>query len=137
MSLNFIHDFQMTIYNLLSGAEEIRLNVDRIYLSVVQDAKYPFLLINILKAEDISKFSYAIYNIEFEICIFARDKNQGTLISLADKITNKLSSENNQLKDYIIAGTKLQEIVFHRSQDLVTNKLVILYKTLLKKGLNL
>jgi hypothetical protein len=133
MSLNFIHDFQMTLYNLLSGDEEIRLSVDRIYLSVVQDAKYPFLLINILKAEDMSKFSCAIYNIEFEISAFARDKNQGFLVAMADKITNKLGLSTNQFKDYIIAGMKLQEVTFHRGQDLITTKLTSNYKALIKK----
>ncbi|MDR0774304.1 MAG: hypothetical protein LBE72_03210 [Rickettsia sp.] len=61
MSVNFIHDFHMTIYKLLSNDQDIRLSVDRIYISVVQDAKYPFLLINILKVENISRLNQNIY----------------------------------------------------------------------------
>jgi len=133
--MTFIYDFQIKLHQLLSSDEEIRLIADRIYLAIVQDAKYPFLLINILKAEDISKFMHPIYDVEFEICAFARDKNQGILISLADKITNRLNLKSSQLKDYIIAGMRLGDITFNSSQDLVTSKLTINYKALIKKDI--
>jgi hypothetical protein len=133
MSMNFIYDLQVKLHQLLSSDEEISREVDRIYLSIVQDAKYPFLLINILKAEDTSKSIYPIYDVEFEICAFARDKNQGVLISLADKITNKLNLSTSQLKDYIIAGMRIVGITFNSSQDLVTSKLTMNYKALIKR----
>lgn len=133
MSFNFIHDFQLKIYEQLSTEQEIRLKVEGIYLSVVQDAAYPFLLINILKIHNLSKFTAAIYNIEFEICAFARDKNQGMLASLADKITSKITAESCNFGNYLIAGIKAKEINFQRSQDLITTKMSIYYSTLIKQ----
>ncbi len=132
MSVNFIHDFHMTIYKLLSNDQDIRLSVDRIYISVVQDAKYPCLLINILKVENISRLDQNIYEVEFEISAFARDKNQGLLTLLAEKITNKLTANACILQDYIVASMKACNINFQRSSDLITTKLTIDYKALLK-----
>ncbi|MCC8399482.1 MAG: hypothetical protein LN563_02775 [Rickettsia endosymbiont of Platyusa sonomae] len=134
MSVNFIHDFHMSIYNLLSREPDIRLSVDRIYISVVQDAKYPFLLVNILKVENISRLGQDIYQVEFEISAFARDKNQGLLTLLAEKITNKLTANSCILQDYIVAGMKACNINFQRSSDLITTKLTIDYKALLKEN---
>lgn len=134
MTVNFIQDFQMTIYKLLSGDSDIRLSVDRIYLSVVQDAKYPFLLINIVKAENISKVIQDIYQVDFEIIAFARDKHQGLLTSLADKITNKLTEKSFILQNYIVAGIKACSMNFQRSNDLITTKLTINCKALLKEN---
>ncbi|XVN43251.1 MAG: hypothetical protein RCG15_02940 [Candidatus Rickettsia vulgarisii] len=133
MSRNFINDFQQTIYRLLSGDDEIRLSIDKIYLSVVQDAKYPFLLINILNIKNISQYIQDIYEINFEICVFARDKNSVILTSLADKITNKLITYSSDR--YNIASIKACNINFSRSADLITSKLTVNYKALLKSNL--
>lgn len=135
MSVNFIQDFQMTIYRLLSGDSDIRLSVDRIYLAVVQDAKYPFLLINILRADNISRVAQYIYQVDFEIVVFAREKNQGLLTSLADKITNKLTEKSCVLHNYIVAGIKACSMNFQRSNDLITTKLTINCKALIKQDL--
>ena len=131
--MNFIYDLQVKLHQLLSSDQEISREIERIYLSIVQDAKYPFLLINILKAEDTSKSIHPIYDVEFEICAFARDKNQGVLISLADKITDKLNLGAYQLQDYIIAGMRIVSVTFNSSQDLVTSKLTMHYKALIKR----
>lgn len=135
MSLNFIHNFQQTIYRLLSGDDEIRLNIDKIYLSVVQDAKYPFVLINILNIENISQYAQDIYEVMFEICVFARDKNSVILTNLADKITNKLVANHYLSDSYYVASIKAANINFSRSADLITSKLTINYKALLKSNL--
>ena len=134
MSINFIQDFQMTIFKLLSCDSDIRLSVDKIYLSVVQDAKYPFLLINIVKAENISRVTQSIYQLDFEIVAFARDKNQGLLAKLAAKITNKLTEKSCVLPNYIVAGIKACSMNFQRSNDLITTKLTINCKALLKEN---
>ena len=63
MSLIFIHDFQNRLYTLLSKDKEIMKSINKIYLGVVQDGKAPFLLINILKAEDISRHLESIYSL--------------------------------------------------------------------------
>ncbi|WP_341764539.1 hypothetical protein [Candidatus Tisiphia endosymbiont of Beris chalybata] len=134
MSLNFIQDFQQATYRLLSGEPNIRLQVDRIYLSVVQDAKYPFILINILKAENISTIKQDIYEIDFTICGFARDKKQVILTALADQITNKLTTSSYPTQTYIVASLKACNISFGHSHDLITAKMTINYKALLKSN---
>jgi hypothetical protein len=120
------------LYKLLSADRDIRLSVDKIYLSVIQDAKYPFILINILQIENLSKLAQDIYQLEFEISAFARDKNHGLLNILVDRITNILTSEACKLQNHVVAGLKLCNINFQRSSDLITNKLVINYQALLK-----
>jgi len=134
MSLNFIHDFQIMIYKLLNEEEDIMLNVDRIYLSIVQDAKYPFLLINILKVINISEVRQRIYEIEFEICAFARDKKHIILTLLADIISSKLVPNSCKLPGNIVAGLKICNLEFHKSSDLVTSKLTINFKSLIKEN---
>jgi hypothetical protein len=86
----------------------------------------------VLKVEDQSRFSYNIYSIEFEICIFARDKNQGVLLLTLDKITKILIKQNCSFGKYLVSGIKTGEIAFEQGQDLITTKSVIKYKALLK-----
>jgi hypothetical protein len=133
MSINFIYDLQVKLYQLFANDQEISKDIDNIYLAVVQDAQYPFLLIKILKLEDISESLHPIYDVEFEICAFAKGKNQNILILLADKIANKLNLGSTYLKDYIIAGIRVTNITFDNSQDLVTSKLTMTYKALIKR----
>lgn len=133
MSFNFINNFQVQLHQLLAREEFINQTVNNIYLSVTQDAKYPFILINILKAEDVSRFHYNIYNIDFEICVFARDKNQKILTLLADKIINTIKIDLNSSIEYEILGIESAEIIFNKSQDLITTKLSIPYKATLFK----
>lgn len=133
MALDFIHNFQTHLYRTLCEDEQIRLSVDNIYLSVTQDAKYPFLLINIIKIKDLSQFTSKIYEVEFEICAFARDKSQKILAPLADKIVTKLTAENCKIIGYAVAGIKTGAINFQRGHDLLTTKLSINYVALIKK----
>ncbi|WP_316353507.1 hypothetical protein [Candidatus Trichorickettsia mobilis] len=137
MSLNFLHDFQLKLYNALNDEQEIKQIVDKIYLSVVQDAKYPFLLINIIDANNLSKFDQQIYEIEFEICVFVRDKNQGNLTILASLINKGLNAINPGAIGYIIAGLRSTVVNFERSQDLLTTKLIMHYQALIKQEFDL
>lgn len=122
----------MNIYPLLADDVEIKQKIDKIYLSAVQDAKYPFLLINIVKIENKTLFSRGIYEVDFEISVFARDKSQLILIKLADLIIIRLDIKFFITENYIIAGLKAAQIDFQKSQDLVTAKLLISYKALIK-----
>ncbi len=133
MSFNLIHDFQMTLYDLLEADKELRGSIEGIYLSLVQDAKYPFLLINILRITNVSGSFCLACNVEFEISVFARDKSRSKLILLADKVISRLNLAVSQSKDYTIAGAHLRELAFYPSHDLVTTKLSMLYQALLKK----
>ncbi|WP_395477204.1 hypothetical protein [Rickettsia endosymbiont of Pantilius tunicatus] len=117
------------MYKLLINDNDIKTKVNKIYFSIVQDAKYPFLLINILNVNDISTKVQNIVQLEFEICIFTNDKNRNMALKLASAIEDKIkhySFEN-------VAGIKANKIEFQTSKDLVSNKLVMNYQTLLKQ----
>jgi hypothetical protein len=133
MSLDFIRKFQLKIYSLLESVEFIKNNIQKIYVSVPQDGKCPFLLINIVKIKDLSKFGSFIYEIEFEICAFAQDKKSEILLKLADQVTNILTMPNCHFEDYKIAGIKVSDFIFDQAKGLTINKLTMSYKALLKK----
>ncbi|MDP4709525.1 MAG: hypothetical protein NWS20_05975 [Rickettsiaceae bacterium] len=133
MSLTFIHDFQNRLYTLLFDDQEIMQSINKIYLGVVQDAKAPFILINILKAEDFSRHLESIYSIDFQISAYAKDNNHQLLVKLADRIATIVRSDNNNFAGYIVAGIKANDLQFEKAKDLVLNKLTISYKALIKK----
>lgn len=130
-----ISDFQLSLYKLLANNNEIRQSVDQIYLSVKQDAKYPFLLINMLNVDNMANLQQNISRIEFEICIFASDKSHNILLELADKIINKIAVYSFELQNYILAGIKAGNMKFQNGKDLISTKLTINYQALLKQKL--
>ncbi|WP_253308566.1 MULTISPECIES: hypothetical protein [unclassified Rickettsia] len=128
-----IGDFQLSLYKLLANEDEIRQSIDQIYLSIMQDAKYPFLLINMLNVDNMANLKQNISRIEFEICIFANDKNRNISLELADKIINKIAVYSFELQNYILAGIKAGNMKFKDSNDLISTKLIINYQALLKQ----
>jgi len=133
MSITFIHDFQNQLYSVLSGDKEIMDFVNKIYFGVVQDGKCPFLLINIVKAEDLSRHLESIYSVEFKISAYAKDHNYQLLVKLADQIVKILAEADSYFAGYVIAGIKANNLQFDKAKDLVLNKLTINYKALIKK----
>lgn len=126
---DFIYNFQLSLYKLLINDNELKTKINKIYFSVVQDAKCPFLLVNILSVNNISTKMQNIIQVEFEICIFTNDKNRNTALAVAGKIDDKIKQhlfEN-------VAGIKANKIEFQTSKDLVNTKLVMNYQTLLKQ----
>ncbi|AFC69779.1 hypothetical protein [Rickettsia amblyommatis] len=95
----------------------------------VQDAKCPFLLVNILHVNNISTNVQNIMQLEFEICIFTNDKNRNIALSLASKISDKI--EHHSFEN--VVGIKITKIEFQTSKDLVSTKLVMNYQALLKQ----
>lgn len=132
MSLQFIYQFQAKLYEILSHEQKIKGAVAGIYLSVQQDAKYPFILVNILKVNDISKHGVDIYEVDFEICIFAREKAQEFLLKMASSIVANLKPELLSSGEYSVLSMKEVGIEFVRGHDLLTNKALIEYKALLQ-----
>ncbi len=133
MSITFIHDFQNQLYSLLSTDKEIMDFINKIYFGVVQDGKCPFLLINIVKAEDLSRHLESIYSVEFKISAYAKDHNYQLLVKLADQIVKILAEADSYFAGYVIAGIKANNLQFDKAKDLVLNKLTINYKALIKK----
>ena len=133
MSLDFIHTFQLKILNNLETL--VREHVNQVYISVIEDGNYPFISINLVKLENYSRTSQFIYLLEFEICIFSKDKNKKSLINISKLVEQLLLPDNLKIPSYIVAGIKLNQLVFSEARDLVHNKLTMLYKTMIKKEL--
>lgn len=133
MSLDFIHTFQLKILNNLETL--VREYVNQVYISVIEDGNYPFISINLVKLENYSKALQFIYLLEFEICIFSKDKNKKSLINISKLVEQLLLPDNLKIPSYIVAGIKLNQLVFSEARDLVHNKLTMLYKTMIKKEL--
>lgn len=121
------------MYKLLINDNEIKTKINKIYFSVVQDAKCPFLLVNILNVNNISTNVQNIIQLEFEICIFTNDKNRNMALNLASKISDKI--EHHSFEN--VTGIKANKIEFQTSKDLVSTKLVMNYQTLLKQKIGL
>jgi len=133
MSLDFIHTFQLKILNNLETL--VREHVNQVYISVIEDGNYPFISINLVKLENYSKALQFIYLLEFEICIFSKDKNKKSLINISKLVEQLLLPDNLKIPSYIVVGIKLNQLVFSEARDLVHNKLTMLYKTMIKKEL--
>lgn len=135
MSLNFIYNLQLKIHQMLTENEELKKHIKEIYLSTIQDGIYPFILVNLLKIDDKSKLAQVIYSVDFELCIFSRDKNKKHLLQISDLINGIIIPKNLAFGSYNIAGVKLNDLTFDEAKDLVHNKLTMSYKSLLKKEL--
>ena len=133
MSLDFIHTFQLKILNNLETL--VREHVNQVYISVIEDGNYPFISINLVKLENYSKALQFIYLLEFEICIFSKDKNKKSLINISKLVEQLLLPDNLKIPSYIVAGIKLNQLVFSEARDLVHNKLTMFYKTMIKREL--
>lgn len=130
MSIQFIYNFQSKLYELLSS----HINLPKVYLSVQQDAKYPFILINLQKALNLSKHDIATYEVVFEICIFARDKAQENILKTASIISTVINPENLNMSECKMLSMKDQEMEWVRGHDLLTTKLVVGYKGLIQSA---
>lgn len=133
MSLEIINKFQNQIYQKLMDNNEINTSIKKIYFSAVQDGKCPFLLINIKKIQDLLAQRKQVYSIDFEISIYAKDHNHQSLLSIADKIESILSGAEISFDKFKTAGLQSGEIFFEKAKDLVLNRLVIQYKSLIKR----
>ncbi len=133
MSLTFIHVFQNRIYSSLSEDKEIMFIVKKIYIGAIQDGVSPFLLINVAKADDLSVYNIALYEVEFQVSAYAKDQNHQLLVKLSDLIVSNLSKINRLFGGYMIDGIKANNMQFEKAKDLVLNRLVINYKSFIKK----
>lgn len=131
MPLKSVGSFQRKIYEVLIEDEKLKQEVVGVYLSVQQDAKYPFILLNLLKLDDFSKYNKFSYEIEFEICLFGKDKNQEKLLYILDHITNLMKPHMVGIADYHVVAIKFSKTEWVRGQDNLTIKIITKYKALL------
>lgn len=132
MSLSFIHSFQDILYKHLTTNEIIKSLTSAVYLSIKQDAKQPFILINIARIINISNLTAKYYEMDFQISIFDHQKNQTSLTRIADEISNVLTSANLNNNSYSVISSNLAMSEIVKGQDLITTKLIMHYKALIK-----
>ena len=128
MSLQSIGHFQKAIYEMLKTDEQLAKMVAGIYLSVQQDAKYPFVLVSLISLQDVSKYSKKIYDIDFEIALFTRDRMQEPILKIADHISHLMESKPIGIAEANVISMRKNSIEWVRGQDGMTNKLVMKYK---------
>ncbi|MBP7190056.1 MAG: hypothetical protein KA998_02275 [Rickettsiaceae bacterium] len=132
MTLSFINLFQNSLYELLKTSQIFYDAGIDLYISPQQDRKCPFILINILKVENMSIKTLKKYMIDFQICIFTKDKKQDFLFKIAEEISNLLNCENLRNNRYDVIGTNFSDIEFTSGHDSVTKKVTINYKSLIQ-----
>lgn len=128
MSLQSIGYFQKAIYEMLKTDEQLSSMVAGIYLSVQQDAKYPFILVSLVSLLDVSKYSKKIYEIDFEIALFTRDRVQEPILKIADHISDLMESKPIGIAQANLLSMRKNSIEWVRGQDGMSSKLVIKYK---------
>lgn len=131
MSLQSIGHFQKYIYEILKNNAQLCQNVQGIYLSVQQDAKYPFILINLLELKDVSKYSKKIYEIDYEIAIFSRERSQEPILKIADHVTDLMGLQSAGIAPANLISMKKNSMEWIRGSDGTSNKLVMKYKAML------
>lgn len=132
MSLVFISQFQEKLYKILKQNELIKNMNVAVYFALQQDAKYPFIMINMLQSLNLSKLAIERYELDFEICIFVRDKAQDLLLKIASEVMKIITIEALASEQYNLVAINYNTSEWVRGQDLLTTKLVINYKALLQ-----
>lgn len=131
--MSIIHIFYLKIYELLSSSLKIKNVVDNIYIKLVQDAKYPFLVVRINNITNMSNFNANIYDIDFTISIFTKDRNYLVPAQLAEYIIEEINNKKIKFSEYELLGVRLNRIDMDESTDLVTSKMEMKFKTSLIK----
>lgn len=135
MSIEFLSRFQLKLHQTLTESAALMDHVREVYISVVQDGVYPFISINFLKSDNYSSFAQHIYSVDFEICIFSRDINKRSLITIGSLVQQSMSPELLAIDGYHITGLRINHLHFDEAKDMIHNKLTMKYKTMIKKVL--
>ncbi|MEY3197363.1 MAG: hypothetical protein RLZZ59_734 [Pseudomonadota bacterium] len=131
MSLEIVGHFQKAIYEILVTDNELKKQVQSIYLTKPQDAKYPFVLVSILNLRDLSKFKKTIFEVEFEIDVFSRDKVSDNMLEISNRIAILLDSQTIGLADAYVVSLKRHSLEWVSGKELGHNKIEIKYKSVI------
>ncbi|KAF8818803.1 hypothetical protein [Rickettsia endosymbiont of Cardiosporidium cionae] len=133
MSIEIVNKFQLKIYNILASNPEIKDIIENnCYLSIIENSTQPCLLIDILHIKNLSLITQTIYDIQFEVSAFSREKNQKILFKLATIIEKLLKIDNFWLENFLVSSIKYSDISFHKGSDMLSNKLSMQYFALIK-----
>lgn len=131
MSLDKIGIFQKDIYEILKSDNILNKELKSIYLNIKKDASLPYVLINLLKLRDLSIEGKHSYEIEFEILLFTKDKNQEKILKTANHILDLLAINNLSSDLYNTAGLKFINAEWSRGNDPNLTKISLIYKGLI------
>lgn len=127
MSLQFIGLFQKSLYEILNTDAELKNMIPQIYISVQQDAKYPFILLSFLHLNDVSKYSKKIYEMEFEISIFTRDKLQENTLRVAEHISKLIREKSIGVGEGNLVSLSRNSLEWVRGNEITSGKMVMKY----------
>lgn len=131
MGIKSVGKFQRRIYEILSGDPNLSTNLSGIFLSVPRDAKYPFLTINLLRMNDLSKHVRYKYEIEFEICLIGKDNNQERILSIADYVIDIINPNIQGLAEYQILALRFINADWIRGVCPNSTKISLKFKALI------
>jgi hypothetical protein len=135
MSINFITDFQGRIYDLFMAEPKINSSIKQIYFGPKQDAMPPFVVINIVRIENISLHNLGLMAIDLQMLAYAKDHNHVDLINLSEAMMDSLQNMDSAAEGYYIQSMRLQDVCFDKAKDLMLNRVTINYKTIIKKSI--
>lgn len=132
MSLSFIYAFQSKLYEVIKNNEIINSVINGVFISTQRDEKYPFILINILKITNLMNFAVENYEVDFQICIFSKEKTQDLLFKIISEISEILVEENLSLENYKVIAINHNITELIRGQEFSATKTIINYKALIQ-----
>lgn len=134
MSSKFVNVFKTKIYKLLLNSTSIMNMVDNIYLAVPQDAPYPFVSLSVSKAVDISIAKQHIFELYFQIEIFARNHNNSNTTKLCVNIEDIIQQTDFSSSECMVIGKLIENIDYDLAKDLITNKTTMNCQIIIKKN---
>lgn len=134
MSYDFINKFQQRLHSLISDIDLVNQHIKKILFSSKQDEIFPVIFVQIDNVRDLSKYDYEMFQVDFDISIYWKDKNTELALAISSKIKEALTAENCKFDKYIAVGVSCHNLSIEQSKDLVSTKLKLEYKSLIALG---
>ncbi len=134
MSYDFINKFQHRLYELISSIDLVQKHIKKILFTSKQDEVFPVIFVQINNVRDLSKYNYEMFELDFDISIYWKDKNTELAVAIASDIKNTITAENCRFDKYIAAGISCNNLSIEQARDLVSSKLKLEFKTLISLG---
>ncbi|MDF2964991.1 MAG: hypothetical protein K0Q51_379 [Rickettsiaceae bacterium] len=130
--LDYIYKFKEMLYELIMQNEYLKTHTNGVFLNIQQDAKYPYILISDFKAKSISLHERNQYDAEFNITVFTRTPNPIELMKIGENIAKIVTRESFKSEYFNILNIKAGGFEISPGHDLITTKLVISYKMIIR-----
>lgn len=132
MSYNFIDKFLIYIYKRLQVMPLIQSGqLKRIYLNIDQDGEFPCIYISAEKVKDISRNDSQMFEFEFDVNIYVKERSKLLLTQIAADVKLTLAKDNEYFDHYEIIGMANSDVSFASAKDLLSNAVCLKYKALI------